>query len=98
MKTLQEHFEFHTYNIAEAFVIVESAIHYAEMAKKENKYKDLLDHLEDLIEKYNIQHMGEICSAHEQIEMHDLTEVEITAEAEKLLDGFLNPSKKGDWE
>ena len=98
MTTLQEHFEFHTYNVAKAFVIVESAIHYAEITKKENKYKVLHAHLEELIEKYKIEHMGEICSAHEQIEWNELTEAEIAAEADKLLDGFLNPSKKDAWD
>lgn len=93
IKTLQEHFEFHTYNVAEAFVIVGTAIDMAP-----GKYNALHAHLEELIEKYKIEYMGEICSAHEQIEMRNLTEAEITAEADKLLEGFLNPSKKDVWD
>jgi hypothetical protein len=98
MMTLQQHFDFHTYNIAQAYVMIEYAMHYAELAKKANKYKELYAHLENLVEKHVIDPMGEICSAREQIEMLDLTEAEFTTEADKLLDGFLNPSKKADWD
>jgi len=98
MKTLGEYFESHTYNIAQAFVVVESAIHLRWMSKKENKYKDLRAHLEDLIEKHKIENMGEICSAHEYIEVNDFTEAEIMLQADKLLIGFNNPAKTGAWD